>query len=179
MMCTSMTGATTASWPRARNALANASASSRGRVTTRRMTIRSLEAREFRTRAVANLSGGVRAGGEGAGARMFASGIFAMDLTRGGPGIPPVQRQHFAAKEKIGAVHFGETRDGRAAGTIQRRKEATLAGNREIRFHVVDCRHKSVGRIIVAADFDADGALTESRQPFGRIQNFGVGKDEL
>src|SRR5258705_1817654 len=179
MMCTSITGATMPIWPRARKVFANASASSRGRVTNRRMIACSLEAREFSTRAIANLSRRIFAGGEGAGARMFVSGVFAMDLARCGPGIAPVERQDFAAKEKVGAFHFSETRNGRAAGAVKRGEEAALAGNGEMGLRVVDRRDQPVGRVILVADLDADGPLTERWQPLGRIQNLAVRQSKL
>ena len=61
-----------------------------------------------------------------------------MDLARRGPGISPIHRQHFAAKENIGTFHFGETRDGRAARAVQSRQKPAFAGNGEMGFRIVD-----------------------------------------
>src|SRR5258706_8171582 len=126
-----------------------------------------LKAWELAPGAGPDFFGGIFSGGEGAGPRMFAPDILATDLARSRPGVAPVQRQHFAAKKKIAAVHFGKTRDGRAAGAVESSEEAALAGNGEMGLRIVDCFDKAMGGVIIAADLDADSALAEGGQPLG------------
>jgi hypothetical protein len=95
------------------------------------------------------------------------------------PHFAAVEGDDLAAEIQGAVLKPCEAGDRRAARPVERGEKTAFTGDREMRRWIVDRCDERKGARIVAAQFEADGALAKRRQPGGAVENLGaLGKRE-
>src|SRR5690606_36075184 len=108
-----------------------------------------------------------------AGLRSEISGVGTFAFPLDGIFLPAVGREDQARKTYPVTIADGMAGDGRAAGTVARCQECTLAGDRVIGGTVVYGRQEGGDPLVVDTAFDADCALCRPGWEIGRVHQVG------